>query len=299
MAPFGEGRRGPSRTQARSSSEHAADLSGNGPLREALRPEDVGLKPGGRRRVPGLRRDEVALMANMSSDYYERLEQARGPQPSPSLLAGVARALRLTTDERDYLYVLAGQTPPAPFVSDGYVDPGLMHVLDALAPSTPALVTDDLGTIVAQNALNVALLGAFAGIPGRDDNMLWRWFTDPEWRSLYLESQQEELARGYVADLRTALARRSNDDASTALVDDLREASPEFHSMWERHDVAVFRSTLKVLIHARAGRLDLECDVVISPPTGQRLVLFRPKPGTDTADRLEMLRVLGTQSFAN
>ena len=236
-------------------------------------------------------------MANMSTDYYERLEQARGPQPSPSLLSGVARALRLTTDERDYLYVLAGHAPPAPFVSDGYADPGLMHVLDALAPSTPAMITDDLGVIVAQNPLNVALLGAFAGRPGRDGNMFWRWFTDPEWRSLYLESQHEQLGRGYVAGLRTALARHGYDAAATTLVDDLREASPEFRRMWERHDVAVPPTTLKVLVHAEVGRLDMACDVVISPPTGQRLVLFRPQPGTGTADRLEMLRVLGVQSF--
>jgi transcriptional regulator with XRE-family HTH domain len=266
--------------------------------REALRPQDVGLGESGRRRVPGLRRDEVALLANMSSNYYERLEQARGPRPSPALLSGIARALRLTVDERDYLYVLAGQNLPADFTSDGYVDPGLMHVLDALAACTPALVTDDLGTIVAQNPLNIALLGQFVGQPGHADNMLWRWFTEPDWRSLFLESQQEDLARGYVADLRSAMARRGKDPVSVTLVDDLLKASPEFASMWDEHDVAVFRSTLKVLVHAQVGRLDLQCDVVISPPTGQRLVLFRPQPGTDAGDRLDMLRVLGTQTFA-
>jgi transcriptional regulator with XRE-family HTH domain len=267
--------------------------------RERLRPEDVGLISGGRRRVPGLRRDEVAQLANMSSDYYERLEQARGPQPSPALLSGIARALRLTPDERDYLFVLAGQNLPPHFISDGYVDPGLMHVLDALAGSTPALVTDDLGTIVAQNPLNVALLGQFVGMPGHGANMLWRWFTDPEWRSLFLESQQQELAQGYVADLRTAMARRGGKDRrSNQLVADLLATSPDFRELWERHDVAIFRSTLKVLVHAKVGRLDFECDVVVSPPTGQRLVLFRPQPGSDTGGRLDMLRVLGTQTFS-
>lgn len=266
--------------------------------REALRPADVGIVATGRRRTPGLRRDEVALLANMSSDYYERLEQTRGPHPSTQLLAGIARALRLTLDERDHLYVLAGQPAPQSFDSHGYVDPGLMCVLDALAATTPALVTDDLSNIVAQNPLNVALLGQFAAEPGRGSNVLWRWFTDPEWRSRYLDSQQDELASGYVADLRASVALRGNDARAKALVTALSEASAGFRALWDRHDVAVLRSTLKVMINAQVGRLDLQCDIVISPPSGQRLVLFRPQPGTDTGERLEMLQVLGSQTFA-
>jgi transcriptional regulator with XRE-family HTH domain len=258
--------------------------------REGLRPADVGLVAGARRRTPDLRRDEVALLANMSTDYYERLEQGRGPHPSPSLLAGVARALRLTTDERDHLYVLAGQTPPAAFDSYGYVDPGLMCVLDALAPTTPALVSDDLGTLLAQNPLNVALIGPYAGQPGREASALWRWFTDPHCRARYAPTEHDELGRGYVADLRTAVARRGPDRTAAALVADLSTASPEFRDIWDRHEVAVLRTTLKTLVHPEAGELQMQCDVVLSPPSGQRLVMFRPQPGTGTADRLDMLR---------
>ena len=99
------------------------------------------------------------------------------------------------------------------------------------------------------------------------------------------------------SDLRTAAARRHMDAAASVLIDALDKASPEFRKAWAQHDVAVRRTTRKVLTHERVGRLDLECDVVISPPSGQHLVLFRGHPGSDAADRLELLRVVGTQSF--
>ncbi len=265
--------------------------------REALQPGDVGLVAGGRRRVKGLRRDEVAVLATMSTDYYERIEQGRGPRPSPALLRAIGRALRLTLDERDYVYRLAGQTPPPRHHSFGYADPGLMCVLDAVSPTVPALIADHLSDVVAQNPLNVALLGPIAGAPGRDSIFVWRWFTDPGLRSRYLADQQDSLGREYVADLRAAAGERQPDEDVRSLVADLSEASAEFRTIWARQEVAVKRSSLKVLTHPQVGRLDLQCDTVLSPPSGQRLVLFRPQPGTGTAERVDMLRVLGTQAF--
>lgn len=266
--------------------------------RERLRPADVGLVVGERRRTPGLRRDEVALLAAMSTDYYERIEQARGSLPSPPMLGAIARALRLTLDERDHVYLLAGHLPPVAYVALGYADPGLMTILDALAPTVPAMVTDDLTVVVAQNPLNVALLGRLAGTGALQSSFVWRWFTDEAYRRLYAENDREQLGSGYVADLRAAAARRGGADlALRSIVDALSEASAEFSELWAMHDVAVKRVTRKVLQHERVGRLDLECDVVVSPPSGQHLVLFRARPGTDTAERLAMLAVLGTQEF--
>lgn len=265
--------------------------------REELQPGDVGLVAGGRRRVKGLRRDEVAVLATMSTDYYERIEQGRGPRPSSAMLGAVARALRLTLDERDYLYRLADQPPPARHRSLGYADPGLMYVLDAVAPTVPAMVTGDLSDVVAQNALNLALLGLLAGAAGRNSIFVWRWFTDPELRSRYQADQQQSLSREYVADLRVTFGERHLDDDVRSLVEDLIKVSQEFRSIWDLQEVAVRRSTLKTLTHPQVGRLDLQCDVVLSPPTGQRLVLFRPQPGTGTAERLDLLRVLGPRSF--
>ena len=266
--------------------------------REQLQPSDVGLTAGGRRRATGWRRDEVAVLAYMSTDYYARIEQGRGPRPSPAMLGSIARALRLTLDERDHVYLLAGQPPPARHQALGYADPGLMCLLDAVAPSVPALVSDDLSDVVAQNILNVALLGPLARAEGRDSNFLWRWFTDDDLRARYLSDQHEELGREYVADLRAAAGQRRMDATVSSLVNALAEASAQFRAIWERQEVAVRRTTRKVLTHPEVGRLDLQCDVVVSPPSGQRLVLFRPQPGTGTAERLDMLRVVGTQSFA-
>ena len=265
--------------------------------REQLQPSDVGLVAGSRRRAPGLRRDEVAVLADMSSDYYERIEQSRGPHPSREMLGAIARALRLTLDERDHVYLLAGHEPPARHESLGYADAGLMCVLDALAPSVPALISDDLHDVVAQNRMNIALLGPLASVPGRAGNFLWRWFTDPQLRGRYPADQHETLGREYVADLRASYGLRHGDAAVRSLVDELSATSTEFRRIWSLEQVAVRRSTLKVIDHPQVGRLDLQCDVMLSPPSRQRLVLFRSQPGTGTAERLDVLRVVGTQNL--
>jgi transcriptional regulator with XRE-family HTH domain len=264
--------------------------------REALRPADVGMVAGARRRTPGLRREEVAVLADISTDYYERLEQARGPRPSESLLDSLARALRLSADERDHLYVVAGHQPRPAYHRSGYVEPGLMHLLDSLA-TTPALVTDDLNHVLAQNPLCVALIGDFTGL-GRESNAVWRWFTDPRARALYLPAEHEAIGQGYVADLRAAVFRRGNDETARQLAADLRATSKTFHRMWDKHDVATMRSTRKTLQHPAVGLLEVQCDIVLSPTTGQRLILFRPQPGTDAAERMDLLRVIGSQTFA-
>ena len=267
--------------------------------REQLLPGDVGLVAGGRRRALGLRRDEVALLAAISTDYYERIEQGRGPHPSGEVLGAICRALRLSLDERDHVHHLAGRPgPPRRHRPAGYADAGLMCVLDALATSVPALVTDDASTVLAQNPLNVALLGPMADEAGPRRNFVWRWFVDPSLRERYASDQHEALGREYVADLRATSGARGGDDDVRDLVGALIAASAEFRGLWDLHEVARRRTTRKVLLHPQVGRLELECDVVLSPPSGQRLVLFRPQPGTGTAQRLDLLRVLGVQDLA-
>ncbi|MFI2218379.1 helix-turn-helix domain-containing protein [Rhodococcus sp. NPDC019627] len=140
--------------------------------REQLVPADVGLPPGVRRRTPGLRRDEVALLAGMSTDYYTRLEQARGPHPSTSVLASLARALRLNDDQRDHLYLLSGQVPPLRAAGDKHVGPGLLHLLDKL-DDTPACVISDLGEVLMQNRMHVALFGDASAFSGLDRYLPW------------------------------------------------------------------------------------------------------------------------------
>lgn len=226
----------------------------------------------------------------MSVTYYERLEQGRGPQPSSAMLAGLARALRLNGDERDHLYRLAGQAPPIVPESEDYIDPGLSAVLRAGEATTPGYIADDLGTVVAQNALNLALFGRFTGMPGWEGNLVWRWFTSPRWRFLLEpEAQHEQTGRAYVADLRAIVAQREHDATAAGLVADLRAASTEFARMWDEHRVSALHCQTKHVDDERVGRLDLECVVVTSPLSRQRMLLLFPVPGTETKLRLDKL----------
>jgi transcriptional regulator with XRE-family HTH domain len=264
--------------------------------RARLTPADVGLPPGVRRRTPGLRRDEVAALAAISSDYYTRLEQERGPHPSPAVLAAIARALRMTDDERDHLFHLAGQPPPVRHVTSTHVSPGMLHLLDRLTDS-PAFVVNDLEEVLVQNAMSVALSGDQSGRSGRDRNYTWRWFTQPDARVQFPLEDWPTHSRTHVADLRATYGRRGSDDDVASLVTDLLAASPEFATLWAEHDVAVRRSDTKRIIHAEVGLLDLVCEKLVSGVNGQTLVVLFPRPGTDAREKLELLRVIGTQDL--
>ncbi|WP_249998595.1 helix-turn-helix transcriptional regulator [Actinoplanes sp. M2I2] len=258
--------------------------------RESIAPAEVGLPPGGRRRTPGLRRDEVAELANMSAVYYERLEQGRGPQPSATMLSSLAQALRLSTDERDHLYRLTGQTAPVAPEPAGYVDPSLFAVLNAAAYTAPGFIADELGTVVAQNALNVALFGEFLTRPGWAGNVVWLWFTSPEWRlTLDPEDQHDQTSRAYVADLRAVAGRRDAEPRAAALVAELRSVSRRFAELWDEHQVSVLHCATKRVVHEQVGRLDLDCTVTLSPLSRQRMLLLHPVPGTPAAERLARL----------
>ncbi|WP_405763432.1 helix-turn-helix transcriptional regulator [Streptomyces sp. NBC_01420] len=258
--------------------------------RERLTPRDVGLVEGPRRRTPGLRREEVAVLAGMSADYYMRLEQARGPQPSVQVLGALAGALRLTEDERDHLYVLAGHRPPEGARAGEYLRPGLRYLLDRL-DGVPVQVVSDLGDLLAQNDLALALFGCVCTVAGEDRNIVVRWFTDPGVRGHFAAEEHEEQARQLVADLRAATARRGDDAASHSLVARLRSASPEFVALWDRHEVAVRRSHPYRLVHPDLGRIELDCEVLATPAVDQRLRIFTPPPGGTSV--LDELRVLG------
>jgi transcriptional regulator with XRE-family HTH domain len=270
-------------------------------VRERLRPSDVGLPEKGRtaRRTPGLRREEVATLAGVSTDYVMRLEQSRSTQPSEQVLAALARALRLSRDERDHLYVLAGVRPPAGPRGGGYVDPGVLHLLDSLR-DTPAQVLDELGNLLAQNRMAEYLFGEVCTVDGEQRNVVWRWFTEPAVRSAHPPLEQDRLSRLHVADLRAELTRRRSDGADPvgdALRDRLRAASPEFAALWDEREVAVRRETRMRVQHPVVGPLELDGVVLRSAAEDQRVLLFTPAPGTGTADRLALMRVVGPSAF--
>ncbi|WP_165987763.1 helix-turn-helix transcriptional regulator [Streptomyces sp. YIM 98790] len=262
--------------------------------RERLRPHEAGLPSGPRRRTPGLRREEVSRLAGMSAENYIRLEQARGPQPSPRVLASLARALRMTEDERDRLYLLAGHRPPDGPQAADHVSPGLQHLLDRLS-DTPGRVLGDLGDVLAQNTMAGTLLGQVHAGSEHGRNLVWRWFSDPDTRRVHPREEHDFYSRLHVAELRAAVARRPADDpAAVRLVRRLRTASEEFSRLWERPPETDLRRPARVrVLHPLIGPVVLDCETLLAPEAGQRLVVLTPPPGSDAAGRLALLRTIG------
>jgi transcriptional regulator with XRE-family HTH domain len=265
--------------------------------REKLSPRDVGVPASTRRRTPGLRREEVALLAGMSVDYYARLEQARGPRPSRQVLTALARTLRLSDDERDHLFRLAGEPAPERTAVSRHVRPGVLHLLDRLGDSAATVISDN-GDVLAWTPLAAALFVDFSQQPDDERNLYWMAFAGPESLHRLPEEDRERVARSHVADLRATIARRPDDAALHDLVDRLHAASPLFARLWAEHDVAVRHDDRKRIVHPVVGLLELDCEVLLTPEHSQRLVLHTAPPGSETAERLDLLRVLGLQDVA-
>jgi transcriptional regulator with XRE-family HTH domain len=261
--------------------------------REALQPEDVGLRRGARRRTAGLRREEVSALSDMSADYLARLERGAGPHPSAQMIGALSRGLRLTADERDHLLLLAGHRPPARPGSDDHVSPGLMRILDRLT-DTPAQVMGALGETLAQNATAIALLGDESHYSGPIRSAAYRWFTDPTARSLYPTEDHDHHGRVQVAQLRNAGARLGPTSAAAELARHLRERSPEFAALWDENEVGVRHSQEKRFLHPEVGELSLYCQLVLDPDQMQALLVFTATPGTESAEKVRLLSVLGT-----
>jgi len=267
--------------------------------RERIRPAEVGLPTGPRRRVPGLRRDEVAQLAGASVDYYNELERGAGSQPSEQMIAALARALRLTADEREHLYHLAGRPVPVHGGAASHVHPGMLDLLQRLT-STPAQVITDLHVTLVQNPLAVALLGDQSGFRGARASFVHRWFTEPKARRLYPEADHEVQSRAFVADLRAAAARRDAKDVEAgSMIAALLDLSTEFAALWADHDVAFRRNDRKRINHPTLGLIQVNCLNLFSEDCRQRLLWFTPAIGTDSADLLDLLTVIGTQEVVD
>ena len=266
--------------------------------REALRPGDVGLPAGARRRARGLRREEVAALAVMSVDYYTRLEQQRGPQPSEQMLTSLAEALRLTGSERDYLFQTAGHNPPASVAAATHVAPALLRVLDRLS-DTPALILSNLGETLVQNRLADALFGDKSGYTGLARSEIYRWFTDPAERLRYPEDDRDRQSRAQVANLRAAYGSMGARSRAGELARALQKASPEFAELWERHEVARRFEDHKVLIHPELGPIELDCQVLFTEDQSIALLVLTAPPRTEGYEKLQLLAVLGQERFAD
>jgi transcriptional regulator with XRE-family HTH domain len=261
--------------------------------REALSPADVALPDGARRRTPGLRREEVASLVGMSADYLTRLEQQRGPQPSEQMLTALARGLRLTLDERDHLYRLAGHTPPARTLRHAHVAPPLLRVLDRLDDAA-ALVLSDLAETLAQNRLAVALLGDHSGYTGLARSAIHRWFTDPDERLRYPEGERDHQSRLQVAQLRASMTAGAR---GAALLDDLLTRSAEFRDLWALHEVRRRFDDHKTLVHPEVGAIAVDCQALFTEDQAQVLLVLTPT-GQEAGERMRLLSVIGAQRFS-
>lgn len=241
--------------------------------RERLSPAEVGLPAGGRRRTPGLRREEVASLAGVGMTWYTWLEQGRDINASEAVLDAVARTLLLDAHERDHLFTLAGVAPP-PAPEDAGITPELRAVLDRLEPF-PAFVSNARYDLLAYNHAYQAVIGDLDALPPEERNSLWLMFTKHTTSKCFVDGAESKPR--LVAQLRSAMAEHVADPAWKCLVRRLREASPEFEALWQRHDVAPPENATKRLLHPDYGLLQFNyVNTWLAPRIGLRLVVYVP-----------------------
>jgi len=266
--------------------------------RERLHPEDVGLNSGSRRRTPGLRREEAAVLAHISTEYYVRLEQGRAPRPSAEVLAGIAGALLLTEAESQHLHVLAGTAPIQAAMLRRDVRPSILAVLERL-PQTAAFVMSAAYEVLAWNDLAAALMEDFSQRAPDDRNLARNAFLDrsPADAPLYGISDSVEFRHLVVKELRATLARYPSDPTVIALIEELRDGSAEFARLWERHDVHAETMLRKTFHHPVVGEVTVDCDSLALLESDQRMVMYTAPQGSRDAEALALLSVLGTESL--
>jgi transcriptional regulator with XRE-family HTH domain len=256
--------------------------------REALQPEEVGLPRGSRRRTGGLRREEVAVLAGMSADYYSRLEQQRGPMPSEQMLAALAQALNLSPSEREHLFALGGHSAPRRVLRDERVSPAMRRVVERLS-DTPAMVFSQFGETLLQTRSAVALFGDYTRFSGMSRYLVYRWFTDPAQRAIYPPEDHALRGRVFTVDIRAAYTA---DPTGTAgeIVEALLAVSPEFAEVWRLHEVDVtHHHDLKRYRHPELGELELSSGRLVDTDEGQELLVFLAQPGSPSEEKLQRL----------
>jgi transcriptional regulator with XRE-family HTH domain len=250
--------------------------------RELVSPKDVGIEAGGPRRVPGLRREEVATLAGISADYYLRLEQGRDRNPSVQILDALARVFQLDATATAHLIKLGGHLPSR-VLTDSLVPDSIVELIDSW-PTTAAYVQNRFTDVLAANALAATLSPNYrVGV-----NMLRAVFLDPVEREL--RRDWERLTEEGVALLRTSAGPDLNDPRLVELVDELSAASERFRQLWSRHDVRPKRGWVSQLRHPVVGDLALQSNkLVIAGTDGLMLVAFHASPGSQDAERLAAL----------
>ncbi len=264
--------------------------------RDRLSPQEVGLPAGTGRRAPGLRREELAVLAGVSVEYLVRLEQGRARNPSPQLLGALARALRLTDEERDHLYRVGGVAPPPDGSVSRHITPGIQRMLDRLG-DVPIGVHSAAWDLVWWNPLWAALTGDPSELRGLDRNVAWRHFTQVRGVIDFDDDHAAEFSADLVADLREAAGRYPQDPELTNLISRLKAESSDFRLRWRAAHVARHRSSSKTATATPVGPIEIDCDVLTAPGTDLRIVVYTVAPGSANASKLELLKVTGTQNL--
>ncbi|MEV4259554.1 helix-turn-helix transcriptional regulator, partial [Spirillospora sp. NPDC049652] len=244
----------------------------------------------------GLRREELAMLAGISADYVTRLEQGRAVHPSGQVVEAIARALRLSGEERAHLFRLAGLVPPGPETVPRFVTPGVHRLLDRMA-DIPVAVYDAAWTILLVNRPYAALMGDPSGWRGHERNVIWRHFLGPGGWARHTPESLLEFHTALVSDLRTAAAAYPADLALRNLIAELRAGSERFARLWDSGVVREHEVHRKIIDHPRVGAVELDCDVFTVMGADLRVMLFTAEPGTEDAEKLALLNVLGTQSL--
>ncbi|QHC65424.1 helix-turn-helix domain-containing protein [Rathayibacter sp. VKM Ac-2759] len=265
--------------------------------RERVRPAEVGLPAGAGRRTSGLRREELAALAGVSVDYIVRLEQGRAVNPSGQLLGALAVALRLTEDERDHLFRVAGVAPPTRAQVPQHITAGVQRIVDRLG-DVPLAVFTAAHDILLWNPLWAAINGDPSRFTGLDRNLVWRHFTQGHGGTDFDERHEEEFAADLVADLRAAVGRYPDDAALAHLVVRLRAASADFAARWSQAHVAEHRASRKTVTSTPVGPITVDCDVLSVTGGDLRIVVYTVVPGSDDEARLDLLRVTGLQELS-
>ncbi|MFF5078275.1 helix-turn-helix transcriptional regulator [Actinoplanes sp. NPDC000266] len=258
-------------------------------------PATVGLPANGPRRVPGLRRGELAMLAGVSVEYVVRIEQGRAPTPSAQVCSALARALRLSDEEQAHLLRLAGHAAD-PGRVPRLIPESLQRIMDQLSAS-PLAVHDATWALLAWNPLYAAVFGDPSAYPPDGRHVLIRQFElGTLGRARQTPAERAEFEESLVADLRATTSRYPNDPAVTALVARLQRV-PRFRELWALRSVADHHSATKVIEHPDAGDIPLESNVLTTQGSDLRLVVYTPRAGTDARSRLDLLAAIGIQQM--
>ena len=263
--------------------------------RERISPEQVGLPAAGRRRTPGLRREEVAQLAAVGVTWYTWLEQSRDIQVSPQVLDAIARALLLGPNERSHLFSLAETQDPAPITMCPTITPAITTIMEAMEP-LPVVAANSRCDVLAYNRTYRHLITDLDAVPIEDRNFMWLAFTDPVWKQVLLDREQAVAAM--VAKFRGAMADHVAEPGWKALVKRLRLASPEFDALWQRHEVGLASHGEKRFLNPHVGLLHFEfTNLWLGPRVSTRVTTYTPADD-ETRERIERLHAFALETEA-